>query len=692
MKIKTISRLILSLIIAFTINNNKINAQYNLKIDKREFKLNEIGFKEAWANIKEGDALYKYGPSFFKEARDYYLSAYNYNSNNAELNYKIGICYLFTDNKFTAIKYLKKAYTTKPNVSPDIRYMLARAYHYAMDFDNAILEYKAYFESLPPKQKEQEKKKIAKYIEECENGKKLIENPLRVVILNAGKEINSEYDDYANIISNDDKELYFTSRRPVSEKSKRNKLDLKYFENIYYTKNIDGKWKPCERLPKNINGKINQNNVGSLFYNPVNKTLYIYIGKENKGDIYYSEYKNNKWTKPKPLTKINSKYRETSFCMSKDGNTIYFISDNPKLSIGGLDIFVTKKEGNKFTKPINIGQHINTIYDEYSISLADNDSVLYFSSKGHNTIGGFDIFRTRLSPTGIWSNPENIGYPINTPDDDIFYSVASNNKEAYYSTIRENSIGGFDIYKIVFLGKEKKFIMKEILNPIAGIPIKDNIFFTLPDKLEIDTSLVMKGRIYDKENNKNIVAKMSIIDKDLSKVVSTTISDTIGYIIRIPVAKKYGIEISAKGYMLYLSDIDLSGESYLKEIIKDFGIERIEVGAKVILRNIFFEFNKATLKPESYLELENVYNFLVNNPEVKLEISGHTDNVGNYEYNLKLSTARAKAVVDYLVSRGIDPQRLTYKGYAFTQPIAPNTTEEGRALNRRVEFKVIGIK
>lgn len=679
--------LILSLI--FNVN---INAQYNVKINKQEFKISEVGFKEAWSAIKEADILFKYGPSFFGEARDYYLSAYNYNSNNAELNYKIGVCYLFTDNKFEAIKYLKKAYAAKPNVSPDIRLMLARAYHFALDFDNAILEYKAYYESLLPKQKEIERKTIYKYIEECENGKKLIENPLRVVVLNAGKEINSEFDDYANIISVDGKELYFTSRRPVNDKSKRNKLDLKYFENIYYSENVDGKWKEAQRLPKSINGKINKNNVGSLFLSPDKKTLYIYIGKENKGDIFYSEFKNNKWTKPKPLVKINSKYREASFCISKDGNTIYYVSDNPKLSIGGLDIFVVKKIGNKFSKPTNIGQHINTMYDEYAIFLADNDSTLYFSSKGHNTMGGFDIFRTKLSPTGIWSNPENIGYPINTPDDDIFYNVVSNNKEAYYATIRENSLGGFDIYKVVFLGKEKRMIMKEILNPIAGIPIKENIFFTLPEKLEIDTSLVMKGRIYDKENDKNVVAKMSIIDKEQSKVVATTISDTTGYIIKIPVAKKYGIEISARGYMLYLADIDLTGESYMKEIIKDFGIEKIEVGAKVILRNIFFEFNKATLKPESYLELENVYNFLTNNPEVKLEISGHTDNVGKYEYNLKLSTARAKAVVDYLVSRGIDPSRLTYKGYAFTQPIAPNTTEEGRALNRRVEFKVIGVK
>ncbi len=185
---------------------------------------------------------------------------------------------------------------------------------------------------------------------------------------------------------------------------------------------------------------------------------------------------------------------------------------------------------------------------------------------------------------------------------------------------------------------------------------------------------------------------MSIIDKNQSKIVSTTISDSTGnYFIKIPLPQIYGIEINAKGYMLYLADIDLSKESYQKEIIRDFALERIEVGAKVILRNIFFEFNKATLKPESYTELENVYNFLINNPDVRLEISGHTDNKGKLEYNMRLSEARAKAVVDYLVARGINPSRLTYKGYAFTQPIAPNTTEEGRALNRRVEFKVIGI-
>ncbi len=670
-----------------------IIAQEYPKIRKSEFKIITTGFKEAWKAVRLGNKYFEEGLGTYREARKEYLKAYRYNPNNAELNYMIGLCYLFTDDKFESIKYLKKSFKIKPNVTSDIRFMLGRAYHLVLDFDNAILEYTEYRNNLNPKILVTRNALINQLMAECRNGKDLKGNPVRVVVSNLGKNINSEYDDYNSVISDDESLMYFTSRRMMDEKSKRNPADNKFYEDIYYSEKNINEWGKAKRFDKKINKSKNKANNAAVGMSADKKEIYSYIGKSNSGDIFKSVYKNGKWTSPRRLSgKINSKSRETSLCFSSDRKTMYFISSNKKTTLGGSDIFFCKKDySGKWGNPTNIGSMINTAFDEVAVCLSANDSILYFSSNGHNTMGGYDIFITRISETGLWSKPENIGYPINTPDDDVFYVPSPDGKTAYYSTIRENGLGGKDIYKIIYLGAEKEMMLSDEGELVAGLQKPhDNIFFQGPQKLEVDTSLIMKGLISDSENKEPVIAKLELIDVDVSRVVATAISDASGnYKITIPAPKSYGVEIIAKDYLLYLDAIDLSGEPPDEIIIRNFMLDRVEVGVKVILKNIFFEFGKSTLKSESYAELNHVAKFLQNNETLKLEISGHTDNIGTYKYNKKLSEDRAKAVVDYLLRKGISQDRLTYKGYAYDQPIAPNTTEEGRAQNRRVEFKVL---
>jgi outer membrane protein OmpA-like peptidoglycan-associated protein len=688
MKVKVIHLLILILISSII----SVNAQENPKIKKSEFKIITTGFKEAWKAVRQGNKYFKEGLGTYREARKNYLKAYRYNPNNAELNYMIGVCYLFSDDKFESIKYLKKSFKIKPNVTSDIRFMLGRAYHLVLDFDNAILEYTEYKNNLNPKILVTRNALINKLLEQCRNGNDLKKNPVRVVVSNPGKNINSEFDDYNPVISRDESLMYFTSRRMQDEKSKRNPFDNKFYEDIYYSRKEINEWSTAKRFDKKINKDKNKSNNAAIGVSADNKELYSYIGKSNSGDIFKSIYKNGKWTKPKRLSgKINSKSRETSLCFSSDERTMYFVSSNKKTTLGGLDIFVCKKDYNgKWGDPANIGSMINTASDEVAVSLSANDSTLFFSSNGHNTMGGYDIFRTQLSETGLWSKPENIGYPINTPDDDVFFVLASDGKTAFYSTIRESGIGGKDIYRIIYLGAEKEMILSGEGELIAGLQKPYDIFFQEPQKLQVDTSLRMQGMITDSENKKPVIAKLELIDVDLNMVVATAISDASGnYKIKVPAPKSYGVEIIAKEYLLYLDAIDLSKEPPDEIIIRNFMLDRVEVGVKVILKNIFFEFGKSTLKPESYVELNHVVKFLQNNETLKLEISGHTDNIGTYKYNQKLSEDRAKAVVNYLVKKGISQNRLAYKGYAYDQPIAPNTTEKGRAQNRRVEFKVL---
>jgi outer membrane protein OmpA-like peptidoglycan-associated protein len=689
MKLKSIY-LFMSILI---LSSFSINAQENPKIKKSEFKIITTGFKDAWKAVRQGNKYFEEGLGTYREARKHYLKAYRYNPNNAELNYMIGVCFLFSDNKFESIKYLKKAFKIKPNVTSDIRFMLGRAYHLVLDFDNAILEYTEYKNNLPPKILITKNALINKLMAQCRNGKDLKNNPVRVVISNPGKNINSEYDDYNSVISRDESLMYFTSRRMQDEKSKRNPMDNKFYEDIYYSQQKINEWSIAKRFDKKINKSKNKANNAAVGLSADNKELYSYIGKSNSGDIFKSIYKKDKWTKPHRLPgKINTKSRETSLCFSSDEKTMYFVSSNKKTTLGGSDIFVCKKDySGKWGDPTNIGSMINTAFDEDAVSLSANDSTLFFSSNGHNTMGGYDIFRTELSETGLWSKPENIGYPINTPDDDVFFVLAPDGKTAYYSTIRESGIGGKDIYKIIYLGAEKEMILSDEGELVAGLQKPpDNIFFQGPQKLQVDTSLRMQGMITDSENQKPVIAKLELIDVDVNMVVATAISDASGnYKIKVPAAKSYGVEIIAKEYLLYLDAIDLSKEPSDEIIIRNFKLDRVEVGVKVILKNIFFEFGKSTLKPESYGELNHVVKFLQNNETLRLELSGHTDNIGTYKYNKKLSEDRAKAVVDYLVKKGISQNRLTYKGYAYDQPIAPNTTEKGRAQNRRVEFKVL---
>ena len=420
----------------------------------------------------------------------------------------------------------------------------------------------------------------------------------------------------------------------------------------------------------------------------------MYDGHRNAGDILMSENPSGYWSKPKPVKgKINSKSRETSLSITKDGNTVFFVSENKETTLGGSDIYFSSRlENGKWGEPVNLGAMINSKYDEAAIRLSENDSVLYYSSKGHKSMGGYDIFRSELLPGNLWSTPENIGYPINTPDDDLFYMPSSKTKSAFYSTILDKGIGGKDIYKVVFLGAEKEVIFPPSLAFVKGLlPPPENAFFAPPVKFVVDTSLLVRGTITDAENQQPIFAKMDIIDAEISKVVATTTSDSSGnYFIRIPQAKRYGIEIVARNYMLYLDLLDVSNESFRREIIRNYKLDRIEVGAKMILKNIFFEFGKSTLKPESFIQLDNVVLLMKSTPGLRIEISGHTDNVGSAKANQKLSEDRAKAVVDYLISRGIDIIRLEYKGYGYTQPVVSNSTPDGRAQNRRVEFKIVG--
>lgn len=489
---------------------------------------------------------------------------------------------------------------------------------------------------------------------------------LRIEIEELDNAINSEFDDYAPVITADKSVMFFTSRRPFTEKEqKRNRQGS---ENIYESifDEDSGEWLEAEALkppindPKRFNSNIAVSNDG--------QRLLVYMDDGyGYGDIYESYLVGNKWSDPQSIGEtINSEDHESSASIAPDGRTIYFVSDR-KGGKGGRDIWrATKDSDGNWGEAENLGDVINTKKNEEGVFIHPDGKTLYFSSQGHNSKGGYDVFKSIMQDDGSWSKPINLGEPINTEGDDLFFVVSADGKTGYYASNRGGKVK--NIFEIRFFPLEKS-------------------------KDEGPKLTVFKGKIFDEKTEAPLGATIVVVDNEKDEVIGTyaSNSETGKYLISLPAGKNYGINISKEGYLFSSHSFDLTNDSVseYKEVKQDIALKKLEVGSRVVLKNIFFDYDKATLRPESKTELKRLKEVLDTNPSMSLEIGGHTDSRGSAEYNARLSKNRAKSVVDYLIEQGISSERLTYKGYGMTDPVATNDTEEGRQENRRVEFKVM---
>lgn len=664
------------------------SAAQNVEFDKKSFPTKKDGLKAALKELKAGDELYELGGGNYFTALDHYLLAQDFNPNNALLNYKIGKCFLFSIDKIKSIKYFENAVKLNDKISPDLHYLLAQAYHLNVQFAEAITEYKNFKESLLPKDLFKYTKEIEKKIEEATTGEELIKTPVRVFIDNLGSTVNSIYPDYSAIINADESMMIFTSRRNNTTGGEKDQLDFKYFEDIYISYNIGGTWNTPINPGKPMNTDTHDASVG---LSPDGQTLLIYKG-ENGGDIYQCDQDGGSWSKPDRLPKVvNSDLHESSASYAPDGRTLYFVS-NREGGFGGSDIYMTKKNAkDKWAAPINLGNVINSAYDEEGVFMHPDGKTLYFSSKGHKTMGGFDIFKSVLE-NGKWSEPENVGYPINTPDDDVFFTISANGLHGYYSSAMTGGYGSQDIYMITILGPEKPLINNNEDNLLASLtaPVSETVIESV---VEIKTNqlTLLKGVIVDDKTSNPLKATIELTDNATGEIIASFESNSASgkYLVSLPSGKNYGIAVKAENYLFHSENFDIPASTGFQEVVKEIRMKKIEVGNKIVLNNIFFDFNKSTLRAESKSELDRLITMLTDIPTLKIEISGHTDNIGTAAYNKTLSESRAKAVVDYLVKNGIAASRLTYKGYGFDQPIATNDTDAGRQLNRRTEFKVL---
>ncbi|HOY38741.1 MAG: OmpA family protein [Bacteroidales bacterium] len=676
-----------------------LTGQEKVEILKDEFKTPKEGFKDAWDAIKEGDKLFDFGEAGFRNALYPYLAAYQYNQKNAELNYKIGICYLYSVEKTKAITHFVDAVKLKPNVAGDIDYFLGRAYHLTYQFDTAMYYFQSYKRKAAAKGVNITDKDVDKRIDECKYAKQYVASPIRVFIDNLGDNINSSYPDYAPVITADESVIVYCSRRPGGVGDNIDPNDLQYYEDLYTSENIKGRgWSPAINM-SNLNTEYHDASVG---ISPDGQIMFTYKGVPD-GTIFQSELKGLSWGKPKELpSQINTKYDESDASLTYDMKYLYFVSNRPEdgfktPTFGGKDIFITNVDAKGNWLPCkNIGGIINTKYDERGVFLHPDGNTMYFSSQGHESMGGFDIFYSEKDSLGKWGKPVNIGYPVNTPDDDVFFVAAGNARFGYYSSSREGGRGYQDIYRITFLGPEKLMVCGSEDNLLAGSEMAVQQKVDVQQTVEVRKVrlTILKGTITDYLSGEPVEAEIEIVDNEKNEVISVikSNSSTGKYLVSLPSGKNYGIAVKAPDYLFYSENFDIPYSQDYQEVTKDIVLSKVTVGSKIILKNIFFDYDKATIRPESENELTRLVTLLNAYPKMRIEIGGHTDSHGSLQYNTKLSSDRAKAVVDYLVSKGIDASRLEYKGYAFNEPIATNDTDEGRQQNRRVEFKVLSIK
>ena len=451
-------------------------------------------------------------------------------------------------------------------------------------------------------------------------------------------QINTQWDEYFPDISARGK-LFFTRRQKD--------------ENIFFSQKKRNTWTEAQPF-KSINTRAQE---GACSISPDGKIMIFTRCTQSDGcDLYITKYENGQWTSPQKLPEpINTEYWESQPCLANNGQTLYFVSNRPG-GKGKLDIWVVDYIGDKWSHLRNLGDSINTPGNEMSPFLHFDNNTLYFASDYLPGMGGYDLFFSRYVD-GHWTKPVNLGYPINTEKDDVRMVVTALGDTALFSSQQG---GNHDIYQ-----------------------------FKLYKDARPNPTLFLVGSCTDGATQKPLKAKISIVDLNTNKVYYT--SNTDSFLISIPMgnfaffAEKQGYTFESKNF----STLDTNGgKKFVYVNVKLYPIKPEQV---IKLHNIFFETNSYHLKPESYVELEKVVRFLRNNPKIIVEISGHTDSIGTYEYNMQLSQKRAQAVADYLIKHGIAPNRLDVKGYGFTRPEASNRTEKGRRLNRRVEIKILKI-
>ncbi len=564
-------------------------------------------------------------------------------------------------------KYAESAAAYQRAVSIDslffkpVYFSLAKAEMMSSDFSRAIIHFNVYLSQ--PGMQEKNRTLAAKMLKNCEFSINAVKNPVPFNPVSLGPEINTANDEYWPSITADGQTLMFTKQ--LTQSGENTSYGL-FQEDFYISSYTDDRWQKAEYAGWPLNSRQNEgaqtlaSNGISMFFTACDRN-----GGVGSCDIYFSSVADGRWAEPSNLgPPVNSTYWESQPSISSDGRKLFFSSSRPG-GFGGKDIwFSVLSNNNKWSVPKNAGSSINTNGDEMSPFIHFDGKTLYFSSDGRVGIGGFDIYISRMITDSTWSEPQNLGYPINTLSDDMGLVIESSGQMAYFSSVRDQKNG------------------------------KDIFSFNLYESIRPEPVAYLKGKVYDRETGKLLKADYELVNLSSGEINVKNSTDEIGnFLVCLPSGYNYGINVSKSGYLFYSENFMFEGDhSVMKPFIKKISLSPVKVGEKMLLSNIFYEIDSWQLKKESLSELNNLIRLLTENKGLILEIGGYTDSTGTAEYNKQLSEKRAISVVKYLVDKGVSQDRLKSVGYGNSSPIGDNVTEEGRKLNRRTEAKVIDKK
>ncbi len=660
------------------------------------FKDNKEAFQTALAAFEKGNEYWELGNAqvflvkspklHYWKALEQYNKAYKFNPKSAELNFKMGVCYAHSSYKEKCIPYIYEAQKLNPLCNPFMNYYLGYASQLDGKFDEALKYYIAFeteYRKADLFNKFTEQRK-----DECNSAKTLIASPVRAWVDHV-PELSSEHDEYAPSVTMDGEEIVFTSNRPNGHTADEVGL---FDADIYSSTMVNGEW----QTPKALRGSVNTTKddiSNNLSYNGT-KMLYSVLNENGNYDIYEAFLKGADWTGSVNFsTNINLKSNDIFASYDFDDKLLYYAKDSEG-GTGGYDIFVSGpvvKRNREYSMPTRVNE-VSSAFNDGPIYLHPDGKTMYFASEGFNSMGGYDIFMSKKKQ-GIWSAPINMGYPINTPYDDYFFAMTANGKYAYIASNRAGGKGGFDIYKVTFWGPEKKpaLATQDYLLASIAKPIQDP---ELAGEVKVAASInltVFKGITIDNLTRKPVEAMIDITDNATGKVIETftTNSATGKFLISLNAGGNYGIAVRADGYLFHSENFDIPSGADYNMVNKTIELKNIKCGSKIALRNVFFDTGKSTIRPESYPELDRLVKLMNDVPTLKVELSGHTDNTGSATTNQQLSQDRAQAVVDYLASKGINKSRMIAKGYGSDRPVASNGTAEGRQENRRTEFEIV---
>ncbi|MBL8003038.1 MAG: PD40 domain-containing protein [Flavobacteriales bacterium] len=629
--------------------------------------------------IKKADAHFDQGGAYFPKALKLYEEAIAVMPDDALLNLKVGLCHLNGRYHHRALPFFEKAAALDPTL-PRVHFLLGYAYQNNAEWDKAIAAFEKHKElnrgTMDPVETYNQ---YDKHITECKYGRSFAASPVRAMVTNAGPRINSEVADYGVLISADGEQMMFTSRRSNTTGGRMNKATDEYFEDVYSCSLVNGEWTEPVPMAPPVNTNGNDASVG--LYND-GRTLVIYRDARGTGDLYESRRKGDSWSEPEAMgANINTKGHESSAWYSFDRQWLYFVSDREG-GIGGQDIWRSPwvEDLSDWGEPENLGPMVNTIHDEDGIFVHPDGRTIYFSSKGHTTMGGYDVFKSELKGEQ-WTKAVNLGWPVNGPDDDLYFVLTADGRTGYFSSVRGGGMGEDDIYRVDFLPEPPA---QDLVSAGGGAPV--------PEAGEHASTVMIKGKVKDLRMLGGMEAEIDMLDLQDARLVARFSSDpsTGEFMVVVPGGREYAMHVRAKGYLFHSENIAVpaTGEAGVNAHL-NIAMQPIEAGSQVVMRNIFFERDKADLAPASLAELDRLLLMMRENPATRIEVGGHTDSDGSASHNDELSTARARAVADHLIANGIREERVEAKGYGATKPMAPNDTPQNKQLNRRTEVKVL---